>query len=131
MKSIIRAFVLLAVAFAAPVALEAQAKKIPPGLYQVVPDANFSAPMDVAGILVEFTDTHMTATMQGQVMVKSRISFAGDVVTIEDLEGQVACPGTAKYKVSTTDKGIRITPVEDPCPERGQILSQVTMVKKG
>jgi hypothetical protein len=109
----------------------AQEKKVTPGLYEMVPDANFSAGFDPNGVIIEFTDALMTATMQGQLLVKSKISLAGDIMTVEDLEGQVACPGIAKFKVSFTEKGFRMTPVEDPCAERGAVLAQVTMVKKG
>ncbi len=132
MKNILRSLLLplLAVALI-PTLGSAQDKKITPGLYDMVPDANFSAGFDPAGIVVEFTDTHMTATMQGQLMVKSKITLSGDMLTIEDLEGQVACPGIAKFKVTFTDKGFRMAPVEDPCAERGAVLAQITMVKQG
>lgn len=105
--------------------------KIPVGVYEMVPDANYSAGFDVAGITVEFTDKTMTASMQGQVMVKSTFVFEGDVMTLTDVEGQVACPNPAKFKVTVSDKGVRFSPVEDPCAERGAVLAQVTMVKKG
>lgn len=109
----------------------AQEKKIIPGLYEMVPDANFSADFDPTGVVIELTDVQMTATMQGQLLIRSKISLSGDIMTVEDLEGQVACPGIGKFKVSFTDKGFRMTPVEDPCAERGAVLAQVTMVKKG
>lgn len=132
MKSLLR--LLLAPAFVlllAPALAGAQAKKVTPGLYELVPDAGFSANFDPNGVVVEFTDASMTATMQGQLLVKSKISLEGDIMTLEDLEGQVACPSIAKFKVTFTDKGFRLTPMEDPCPERGSVLAQVTMVKKG
>jgi hypothetical protein len=133
MKSILRVTTLsLALLLAAPNVLQAQDKKIAAGTYELVPDANFSGGgFDVAAVLVEFTETHMTAFMQGQLLVKSKITIVGDEMIVEDLEGQVACPGIAKFRLSFTEKGFRMTPVEDPCAERGAILAQVTMVKKG
>lgn len=131
MKSFLRLLLIpLLVALVLPSDAAAQDKKFTPGTYAIVPDANFSAGFDPTGLVVEFSATEMVATMQGQLMVKSKISLTGDIMTIEDLEGEVACPGMAKYKVSFTDKGMRMSPVEDPCAERGAVLSQITMVKK-
>lgn len=121
----------LALLATVPMAAGAQDKKIAPGMYELVADANFSAGFDVTGVVVEFTETTMTAMMQGQLLVKSKIAISGDIMTIEDIEGQVACPGIAKFKVTISDKGVRMSPVEDPCAERGAVLAQVTMVKKG
>lgn len=132
MKRFLRTLLLpLLVVALAPDVSGAQGKTIPAGTYAMVPDPTFSADFDPAGVSIDFTATEMTATMQGQLLVKSKISVAGDIMTIEDLEGQVACPGIAKFKVTFTEKGFRLTPVEDPCAERGAILAQVTMVKKG
>jgi hypothetical protein len=132
MKALFRLLMVPALlALLVPGETSAQEKKVTPGLYEMVPDANFSADFDPNGVIIEFTDAQMTATMQGQLLVKSKISLAADIMTIEDLEGQVACPGIAKFKITFSDKGFRLTPVEDPCPERGAILAQVTMVKKG
>jgi hypothetical protein len=132
MKALFRfVLVIAAVALMVPAESGAQEKKITPGIYEMLPDANYSAGFDPNGVVVEFTEGTMTATMQGQLLVKSKISLAGDIMTVEDQEGQVACPGIAKFKVTFTDKGFRMSPVEDPCAERGAVLAQVTMVKKG
>jgi hypothetical protein len=131
MKSVLRKLLVpLAFVALAPAVAAAQSK-IPAGVYELVPDANFSAGFDVAGIVVEFTETTMTALQAGTVLVKSKLTYAADHVVLEDIEGQVACPGAAKYKVTISDKGVRIAPIEDPCPERGAVMAQVTMVKKG
>lgn len=131
MKSFLRLLLIpLLVALALPSDAAAQVKKLAPGVYTMVPDANFSAGFDPTGLLVEFSATEMVATMQGQLMVKSKITLTGDILTLEDIEGEVACPGMAKYKISFTDRGMRMSPVEDPCAERGAVLSQITMVKK-
>lgn len=131
MKNLLRAFVLpLALLLVAPAAAEAQVK-IPVGTYELVPDANYTAGFDVAGVIVEFTETTMTASQAGTVLVKSTTRMNGDVITMTDVEGQVACPSPATYKVTVSAKGVRLAPVEDPCAERSAVLSQVTLVKKG
>ena len=131
MKTLFRALVLpLALLAVVPAASEAQVK-IPAGTYEMVPDANYSAGFDVAGIVVEFTETSMTASQAGTILVKSTTKMAGDVITLTDVEGQVACPSPATYKVTVTAKGVRMAPVEDPCAERSAVIAQVTFVKRG
>ena len=130
MKSLLRLLVLpLAFLALASVSAEAQVK-IQPGSYELLPDSNYSAGFDVAGVVIEFTETTMTALQMGNVLVKSMIKRAGDVLTLTDVEGQVACPSESKYKLTTSPKGFRLTPVEDACAERAAVLSQVTFVKK-
>ncbi len=119
----------LLVVAALPLVASAQAK-IAPGMYQMIPDANFSGGIDVAGIDIEFTESTMTATQGGAVLVKSTFTLVGDMVTLVDTEGQVACPSSSKYKITMTEKGFRMTPVEDACPERAGVLAQVSLVKK-
>lgn len=131
MKSLLRALLLpLALLLAVPASSEAQTK-IPPGTYSLVPDATFNVDFDVSSVVIEFTENTMTATAGGTILVKSSFTIAGDMMTITDLEGQVACPSVSKYKVTISEKGIRVTPVEDPCAERSSVLAQVTFVKMG
>jgi hypothetical protein len=73
----------------------------------------------------------MTASHAGTVLVKSTTKINGVVITLTDVEGQVACPSPATYKVTVSPKGVRLAPVEDPCAERSAVLAQVTLVKKG
>ena len=130
MKSLLRALVLpLALLVTVPAASDAQAK-IPPGTYGLVPDATYNVDFDVSSVVIEFTENTMTALAGGTILVKSSFTIAGDVMTITDLEGQVACPSVSKYKVIISDKGIRVTPVDDPCAERSAVLAQVTFVKR-
>jgi hypothetical protein len=131
MKSLFRLLVLpFALAVLLPAGAAAQVK-IAPGSYEMVPDSNYTAGFDVTGIVIEFTETTMTALQMGNVLVKSSLSFAGDVLTLTDTEGSVACPSASTYKVSVTPKGVRMTPVQEACAERGAVLGQVTLVKKG
>ncbi|MCC6317396.1 MAG: hypothetical protein IT361_06840 [Gemmatimonadaceae bacterium] len=132
MKNLLRAlFVTLALlAVVAPSSAAAQVK-IPAGNYELVPDANYAAGFDVSGIVVEFTESTMTAIQAGTVLVKSTTKMNGDVITLTDVEGQLTCPSPATYKVAISAKGVRFTPVEDPCAERSAVLAQVTLVKRG
>ena len=131
MNATLRALVLpLALLAAAPATGVAQVK-IPAGTYEMVPDSNYAAGFDVAGVTVEFTETTMAALQGGALLVKSNIKLDGDIMTLSDVEGQVACPSESKYKVTVTAMGVRLTPVEDPCSERSAVLAQVTLVKKG
>lgn len=127
--------VILAVLFlpASTDAQAASAKRIPSGLYQVVPDQNFSAGMDVSAFTVRFEgDTLMLVEQMGATMTRSRMTYEGEHVTWTDLEGQLMCPGVARYKfvISNGDRTVRFTPVEDGCGERSAIIAQVSMVRK-
>lgn len=111
----------------------AAARRIPSGVYQVVPDQNFSAGMDVSAFTVRFEgDTLMLVEQMGTTMTRSRMTYEGEHVTWTDVEGQLMCPGVARYKftVSSDDKTVRLTPVEDGCGERSAIIAQVAMVRK-
>jgi hypothetical protein len=112
-----------------PALAGAQDVKIPKGTYAIVPDSTFSADFDVTGIVSEVTETTMTTTQAGAILVKSNLSFAGDVVSFTDVEGQFMCPGVAKYKVMLNAKGFRIVAIDDPCVERAGVLNQVAFVR--
>jgi hypothetical protein len=136
-RAAIAALVAMGALAAQPAAARAQgapsAKRIPSGLYQVVPDQNFSAGMDVSTFTVRFEgDTLMLVEQQGTTMTRSRMTYDGEHVTWTDLEGQLMCPGVARYKYVLTndDKTVRLTPVEDGCGERSAIIAQVTMVRR-
>jgi hypothetical protein len=130
------ALAVVAALAAMPVASSAQSspapKRIPSGVYRVVPDQNFSAGMDVSAFTVRFDgDTLMLVEQMGTTMTRSRMTYEGEHVTWTDLEGQLMCPGVARYKftVSSDDKTVRMTPVEDGCGERSAIIAQVAMVR--
>ena len=129
MKALIRSLLAVALLAIAAPAATAQAK-IPKGTFELVPDANFAAGFDVTGILVEFTDSTMTATQAGNLVVKSKLVVSGEFVMLTDLDGQAMCPGEAKYQFKATEKGFRMIPVEDPCAERAAIIGAITLVKK-
>lgn len=131
MRSLTRALLLpLALLLAVPSDGAAQTK-IAPGSYQLVPDSTYNIDFDLSGIVLDITETTMTAMQLGSVLIKSTLSYDGNVVTMVDTEGQAACPTASKYRVSVTPKGLRMTPVEDACEQRSMVLAQVTLVKKG
>ena len=130
---------LLAALFAVvPAAASAQGggaapKKIAAGTYQIVPDSNFSGGFDVTGFTMRFDgDSLMMVEQNGTMMTRSRIAYEGENLTWSDLEGELMCPGTAKYKLVFSEGGskIRLTPVEDGCAERSAIIAQISLVRK-
>lgn len=131
MKSLLRVLLFpVALLLAVPGEGAAQAK-IAPGSYSLVPDSTFAIDFDLSGVVLDITETTMTATQQGNLLVKSTLSYEGNIVTLNDTDGQAACPTASKYRLSVTPKGVRMTPVEDACEQRSVILSQVTLVKQG
>lgn len=108
-------------------------KKISPGTYAVVPDPSFAAGIDVSVFTIRFEgDSLMVTEQSGAMMTRSRTSYQGDQLQWTDLEGELTCPGVAKYKVAITDEGktVRLTPVEDGCPERSAIISQISLKRQ-
>ena len=109
-------------------------RKIPAGVYQIVPDSNYSADMDVSTFSMRFDgDSLMSVEQGGAMMSRARTSYEGELIHWTDFDGDLMCPGTAKYRISfdATATVLRLTPVEDPCDQRSLIISQVHLVKKG
>lgn len=104
--------------------------KIAPGAYRLVPDSTYSSDFDAAGVDIEFTENTMTVSAGGSLVLKSAYTIAGDIATVTDTEGPVACPAVAKYKITMTQTGFRMTPMEEVCPEAASVLRQVTFVKR-
>ena len=109
-------------------------RKIPAGVYQIVPDSNYSAGMDLSNFTMRFDgDSLMSVEQGGTMMSRARTSYAGELILWTDFEGDLMCPGTATYRISfdATATVLRLTPVEDPCDQRLLIVSQVHLVRKG
>jgi len=139
MSSHLRRLVLAAAVLTMPsVALSQQgtssaAKKVTPGLYQVVADPNFSAGMDMSVFTMRIDgDSSLVIEQAGALAARARLWYEGEHMLWSDLEGQLMCPGTAKYKLSIAEDGksFRLSPVEDPCAERSAIVAQIKMVLK-
>lgn len=109
-------------------------RRIPAGVYQIVPDSNYSAGMDVSTFTMRFDgDSLMTVEQGVTTMSRARTSYEGELILWTDFDGDLMCPGTAKYRISfdATATVLRLTPVEDPCDQRSLIISQVHLVKQG
>ncbi|MBK6489167.1 MAG: hypothetical protein IPF98_20480 [Gemmatimonadetes bacterium] len=137
MTSLSRYALLSALLLSVPAMASAQsspAKKIAPGVYQVVPDANFAGGMDLSAFSMRFEgDSVMVIEQSGAMMTRSRTSYDGEHLVWTDLEGELMCPGTARYKLVFSQEGrsIRLTPVEDGCAERSAIIAQISLQRKG
>ena len=109
-------------------------RKIPAGVYQIVPDSNYSAGMDLSNFTMRFDgDSLMSVEQGGTMMSRARTSYAGELILWTDFEGDLMCPGTATYRISfdATATVLRLTPVEDPCDQRSLVVAQVHLVRKG
>ena len=109
-------------------------RKIPAGVYEIVPDSNYSAGMDLSNFTMRFDgDSLMSVEQGGTMMSRARTSYAGELILWTDFEGDLMCPGTAKYRIAfdATATVLRLTPVEDPCDQRSLVVSQVHLVRKG
>ena len=109
-------------------------RKIPAGVYEIVPDSNYSAGMDLSNFTMRFDgDSLMSVEQGGTMMSRARTSYAGELILWTDFEGDLMCPGTATYRIAfdATATALRLTPVEDPCDQRSLVVSQVHLVRKG
>ncbi len=137
MSTLLRRVLVAALVLVLPSMASAQssaARKIAPGTYVVVPDANFAGGIDVSVFTIRFEgDSLMVTEQSGATMTRSRTSYQGDQLQWTDLEGELTCPGVAKYKVAISDEGktVRLTPVEDGCPERSAIIAQISLKRQG
>jgi len=137
MNSVMRYALVSALILSVPAMAAAQSsapKKIAPGLYQIVPDANFAGGIDVSAFSMRFDgDSLMAIEQSGAMLTRSRTSYEGEHLVWTDLEGELMCPGVARYKVVFSDEGrsIRLTPVKDACAERSAIIAQISLKRKG
>jgi len=130
MKTFVRALVVSAVvACTTPLVAESQTPKIPNGTYTLVADSGFTLDVPLASITLVFADSILTANVDGQMVIRSRLTQAGDQLTMTDLEGEMACAMPATYKVEERPAGLRLTPLEDMCTNRSSVLAGVTLVK--
>lgn len=131
-----RTLVLLALCLS-PAALLAQGApvpaRIPSGAYRVVPDPTAALGVDVSAFVLRFEgDSSLVVEQGGMLLTRARVQVAGDEVTWTDLDGQMVCPGQARYKLTLSDdrRTLRLTPVTDGCAERSMVVSQVSLVRQ-
>jgi hypothetical protein len=138
LRTMLRTIAALSVAaLLVPVTSQAQngaPKKIPAGIYSIVPNPGFTGEVDVSAFSIRIEgDTSMVVEQGGTVFIRSKITgYNGDEVTWTDAEGQLSCPGTTRYKFAVDEASgdVRLTPVEDSCPERSGVLAQVRLVRQ-
>ncbi len=132
MKSIMKVLAAAAVLIGTVPAVAHAQRALPVGAYQILPGEGFAGGFDLTTVTFDVEEGGWTILMAGSLVAKSTLKFEGaDIVMITDLEGEMMCPGTAKYQVKKTDKGHTLKPLEDPCPERGEIISTLLLVKRG
>ncbi|MEP7383349.1 MAG: hypothetical protein ABI910_16795 [Gemmatimonadota bacterium] len=136
MPTLLRRALFAALVLALPTVASAQSsvpRKIPPGTYLIVPDPTFAGGIDVSVFTIRFEgDSLMVTEQSGAMMTRSKTSYQGNQLLWTDLEGDLTCPGVAKYTVAFTDEGrtVRLTPVEDGCPERSAIIGQISLKRR-
>ncbi len=129
MRSLARTLAFTALFLCAPQMAESQKPTIPTGTYMLVADSGFVVDIPLGSITLVVNDSTMTANMDGQMIIRSRLTHSGDQVTITDYEGEMACGTPARYKVEVTAKGVRLNPIEDSCQQRSTVLAAVTLVR--
>lgn len=130
MKLFVRALAAGAfLAAATPLVAQAQGTKIPNGTYTLVADSGVVVNAPLASITLVFTDSTLTANVDGQMVIRSRLTFKDNNVVLTDYEGEMACAMPATYKVEEKPKGLRLTPLEDMCENRSTVLAVVTLIK--
>lgn len=130
MKHFVRALAVGAlIAAATPLVAEAQSTKIPSGTYTLVADSGVVINAPLASITLVFTDSILTANVDGQMVIRSRLTLKDDNLVMTDYEGEMACAMPATYKVELKPKGLRLTPLEDMCENRSTVLAVVTLMK--
>jgi hypothetical protein len=83
-------------------------------------------PLNDSIILHIKLDSSFVTMSAGTVVVRSLVKVSGDTLTLDDYDGQYACPNMAgKYKFSRTADVLSFTLVDDPCDGRAQSLSNI------
>lgn len=116
-------------AAATPALAEAQSTKIPSGTYTLVLDSGAVINAPIESITIVVADSILTANVDGQMVMRSRLSMKDDNLVMTDFEGEMACAMPATYKVELKPKGVRLTPLEDMCENRSTVLAAVTLMK--
>ena len=130
-----RRLVLTLTLFLAPALARAQAApaRIPAGPYRVVPEPSAALGVDVSAFLLRFEgDTALVIEQAGMLMTRARMQFEGDVLAWTDLDGQMVCPGQARYRFTLSDDRttLRLAPLADGCAERSMVVSKVSLVRQ-
>ena len=73
----------------------------------------------VATLTIKASTYEVDLNSDGIVDVKGDYSMEGDVMTLQDTEGEQMCSGEATYKAKVKDGKFTMTRISDPCEGRG------------
>ena len=126
------AVALIALVGGASASAQTSTSVIPRGTYAFVPDSGYGGP-DVSELTILFGDDNIMVVTapDGSLIVKSRLSFAVGVMTLNDFEGANVCQVAGKYRVVGDVKTFKLALVEDGCPDRSAIVPALKWVRQG
>lgn len=103
---------------------------LPRGNYSLVADSGYAGP-DLSGFVATFADdnTMTVVAPDGSLVVRSKLTFENDTVTLNDQDGSNVCPYAAKYKVSGDLTTFKLTVIEDGCSDRSAIVGGLKWVR--
>jgi hypothetical protein len=68
-------------------------------------------------------DSSFATTSSGDILVRTKCTVSGDILTLADYGGEHACLDmTGKYKINLSGDTLILTLIEDPCDGRAQAL---------
>lgn len=75
-------------------------------------------------------DSSFVTDRSGAAVVRSVCKIKGDTLSLDDFDGQYACPSmVGKYKVAQTGDQLVFTLIEDPCDGRAGALPATKWMK--
>jgi hypothetical protein len=85
--------------------------------------ANIGDPVNDTLVLHIKTDSSFVTDRTGTTVVRSVCKISGDTLSLEDFDGEYACPNSVgKYKVAQTGDQLVFTLIDDPCEGRAGAL---------
>lgn len=104
---------------------------VPVGAYALTPDSGYAGP-DIAGLVAVFSKDSMmvVSSPDGALIVKSKLTFAAGMLTLNDLDGSNVCASPGKYQISGNDQVMKLKSVADGCPDRAAIIDFLKFVKQ-
>jgi hypothetical protein len=89
-------------------------------------------PLNDSIILHIKLDSSFVTMSNGAVVVRSVLKVSGDTLSLDDYDGQYACPSmVGKYKFSRIEGLLSFILVDDPCDGRAQSLANAKWRKVG
>lgn len=124
----IAAFVLVA---AAPAVAQGQGAFVASGNYTFVMETGYAGP-DLTGFTIAFgaDSSWVINAPDGSLVVKSKLKWEGNALTILDQDGSNMCSVPGKYAVEGTPASFKLKPIDDACGERAAIVPGLRFVKQ-